>query len=35
MNNPLEILKTLDRYLPKPTELTLFGRSALGAKNML
>ena len=29
MNNPLEILQTLDRHLPKPAELTLFGRSAL------
>ena len=29
MNNPLEILRTLDRHLPKPAELTLFGRAAL------
>jgi hypothetical protein len=29
MNNPLEILRTLDRRLSKQTELTLFGRSAL------
>jgi hypothetical protein len=29
MNNPLEILRTLDRRLSKQTQLTLFGRSAL------
>lgn len=29
MNNPLEILRTLDRHLPKTAELTLFGRAAL------
>jgi hypothetical protein len=29
MNNPLEILQTLDRHLCKPAELTVFGRSAL------
>jgi len=29
MNNPLEILRTLDRHLTGPVELTLFGRSAL------
>jgi len=29
MNNPFEILRTLDRHLTKPVELTLFGRSAL------
>jgi hypothetical protein len=29
MNNPLEILRTLDSHLSKPAELTLFGRSAL------
>jgi hypothetical protein len=29
MNNPLEILRTLDGHLSKPIELTLFGRSAL------
>lgn len=29
MNNPLEILQTLDRHLPEPAELTVFGRSAL------
>ena len=29
MNNPLEILRTLDRQLHKPVELTVFGRSAL------
>ena len=29
MNNPLEILRTLDRHLSKPAELTVFGRSAL------
>jgi hypothetical protein len=29
MNNPLEILRTLDRHLPKTAELTVFGRSAL------
>jgi hypothetical protein len=29
MNNPLEILRTLDQHLSKPTELTVFGRSAL------
>ncbi len=29
MNNPLEILQTLDRHLSKPAELTVFGRSAL------
>lgn len=29
MNNPLEILRTLDGHLTKPVELTLFGRSAL------
>lgn len=29
MNNPLEILKTLDRHLQKPVELTIFGRAAL------
>jgi Nucleotidyltransferase of unknown function (DUF6036) len=29
MNNPLEILRTLDRRLSKQTKLTIFGRSAL------
>jgi len=29
MNNPLHILQTLDRYLTRPTELTIFGRAAL------
>ena len=29
MNNPLRILKTLDRHLTAPAELTLFGRAAL------
>jgi len=29
MNNPLEILRTLDGHLSKPAELSLFGRSAL------
>jgi hypothetical protein len=29
MNNPAEILHTLDRHLAKTTELTLFGRAAL------
>jgi len=29
MNNPLEILETLDHHLSTSTELTLFGRSAL------
>jgi hypothetical protein len=29
MNNPAEILRTLDRHLAKTTELTLFGRAAL------
>src|SRR6266700_2303893 len=29
MNNPLEILTTLDRHLHNPAELTLFGRAAL------
>ena len=29
MNNPLEILRTLDQRLSKQTQLTLFGRSAL------
>ena len=29
MNNPLEILLTLDRHLTQPAELTVFGRSAL------
>lgn len=29
MNNPLEILQTLDRHLSKSAELTVFGRSAL------
>lgn len=29
MNNPLEILKTLDQNLRQPTELTIFGRAAL------
>lgn len=29
MNNPFEILRTLDGHLSKPVELTLFGRSAL------
>ncbi len=29
MNNPLEILRTLDQHLSKGAELTLFGRSAL------
>lgn len=29
MSNPLRILRTLDRHLSLPTELTLFGRSAL------
>lgn len=29
MSNPLRILKTVDRYLTLPAEITLFGRSAL------
>jgi hypothetical protein len=29
MNNPVEIVRTLNRHLTKPTELTLFGRAAL------
>jgi hypothetical protein len=29
MSNPLRILTTLDRHLNSPTEITLFGRSAL------
>jgi hypothetical protein len=29
MNNPLQILRTLDRHLTKPAELTIFGRAAL------
>jgi len=29
MNNPLEILRTLDRHLATSAELTVFGRSAL------
>ena len=29
VNNPLRILKTLDRHLTTPAELTLFGRAAL------
>ncbi len=29
MNNPLEILQTLDRHLAMPADLTVFGRSAL------
>lgn len=29
MNNPLHILETLDRYLTKPAEITIFGRAAL------
>src|SRR5437870_1312805 len=29
MNNPLEILTTLDRHLHNPAELTLFGPAAL------
>ena len=29
MNNPLRILQTLNGHLTKPTELTIFGRSAL------
>ena len=29
MNNPLNILETLDRHLTKPAELTIFGRAAL------
>jgi hypothetical protein len=29
MSNPLRILKTVDRHLTLPAELTLFGRSAL------
>lgn len=29
MSNPLRILKTLDRHLSLPAEITLFGRSAL------
>jgi len=29
MSNPLRILRTLDRQLTVPTELTLFGRAAL------
>jgi hypothetical protein len=29
MNNPIEILQTLDRHLSSATELTVFGRSAL------
>jgi hypothetical protein len=29
MNNPLEILRTLDRHLGGPAELTVFGRAAL------
>jgi hypothetical protein len=35
MNNPLRILQTLDGYLTRPAEITLFGRAALalGFKN--
>lgn len=29
MNNPLRILRTLDRHLTQPAELTIFGRGAL------
>jgi hypothetical protein len=29
MNNPLRILRTLDRHLARPAEITLFGRAAL------
>jgi hypothetical protein len=29
MSNPLRILRTLDRHLASPAEMTLFGRSAL------
>ena len=29
MSNPLRILKTLDKYLTSPAEITLFGRAAL------
>ncbi|MEK7677385.1 MAG: DUF6036 family nucleotidyltransferase [Verrucomicrobiota bacterium] len=29
MNNPLRILRTLDRHLAAPAEITLFGRAAL------
>ncbi len=29
MSNPLRILRTLDRHLTAPVEITLFGRSAL------
>ena len=29
MNNPQHILQTLDRYLTKPAEITIFGRAAL------
>jgi hypothetical protein len=29
MNNPLRILRTLERHLTRPAELTIFGRSAL------
>jgi hypothetical protein len=29
MNNPLRILRTLDRHLSRPAEITLFGRAAL------
>jgi hypothetical protein len=31
MNNPLRILRTLDSYLTRPAELTIFGRAALEA----
>jgi hypothetical protein len=30
MNNPLEILSVLERFLSEPASLTLFGRSAIG-----
>jgi hypothetical protein len=29
MNNPVKILKTLDRHLTRPAEITIFGRGAL------
>ena len=29
MSNPQRILRTLDRYLSAPAELTIFGRAAL------
>ena len=29
MNNPLQILQTLDRHLTSPAEITIFGRAAL------